>query len=264
MRKVLTSVFAIAVLFVCMTSTTLAQTQVVNWEGAAVGSNAFDADANLTATSNITDLLVESGAPDLTGNYMGTNAANNTGFAHFTWDFDNVAANFTGTATLSYTIADWGQNFSFEMRDDNGVASNGGIEVGAGGQGFGSAAFGGGAGDWEGEAQFPIPNNDSDGALKIAAEIPYVNGNSTGQSATMRYTMVSGSTAGATWSTTMPLVGNVERLRVFYEREIPSMEHNMKFDDLTFLVPEPGTVGLLLLGLVGMGFTRSWIRRRRS
>ena len=121
MRKVLTSVFAIAVLFVCMTSTTFAQTQVVNWEGAAVGSNAFDADANLTATSNITDLLVESGDPDLTGNYMGGQANNVASFAHFTWDFDNVAANFTGTATLSYTIADWGTNFSFEMQDDAGT-----------------------------------------------------------------------------------------------------------------------------------------------
>ena len=262
MRKVLTSVFAIAVLFVCMTSTTLAQTQVVNWEGAAVGSNAFDADANLTATSNITDLLVESGDPDLTGNYMGGQANNVASFAHFTWDFDNVAANFTGTATLSYTIADWGQNFSFTMRDD--TDADAAESSWASGMGFGSEAFDDGNGDWEGEAQFPIPSTNSDGALKIAAEIPYVNGNSTGQSATMRYTMVSGSTAGATWSTTMPLVGNVERLRVFYEREIPSMEHNMKFDDLTFLVPEPGTVGLLLLGLVGMGCTRSWIRRRRS
>ena len=264
MRKVLTSVFAIAVLFVFMTSTTLAQTQIVNWENAAVGSNAFDADANLTATSAITDLLVESGDPDLTGNYMGQQANNVAAFAHFEWDFNNVAANFTGTATLSYTVADWGQNFSFEMQDDAGTnAAGGGVEFN-GSMGVGSNMFDNGNGDWEGEVQFPVPNNDSDGALKLAAEIPYVNGDSTGQVATMRYTMVSGSNAGGTWSSTLPLVANVQRLKVFYEREIPSMEHNTKFDDLTFLVPEPGTVGLLLLGLVGMGFTRSWIRRRRS
>ena len=264
-RKVLTSVFAIAVLFVFTTSAALAQTQIINWENAALGSNAFDVSPNLSATSNITDLLVESGAPDLTGNYMGTNAANNTGFAHFTWDFDNVAADFTGTATLSIVHDDWGQNFSFQMNDDNGLASNGGLEVGAsgGGMGFGSAGFDSGNGDWEGEVQFPVPGTDSDGALKISAEIPYVNGNAQGQIATMRYTMVSGSNAGATWSTTMEILQNVERLRVFYEREI-GFELSHKIDELSFLVPEPGTVGLLLLGLVGMGCTRCWIRRRRS
>ena len=246
-RKVLASVIAIACLFVCMTSMASAQQQLINFENLNINDEIFSNTPLLAVPgpgtgNDITVLYVNNDNNQLNNNHLDGDSGTDVDAGSFWWDFNEP---LNGTGTLSRVNDNAGGNFSLEFSNVVGgpVVTRTQYQP-ATGYGYTNA--------WSGNTAF-----DNSRPVTQSLTTTWVNGTSDGQNVFYRVTQQGRPDFTATFTSD----GNASVMRMFYDRR---NGQNIDFDDFSFIVPEPGTVGLLLLGLVGMGFTRSWIRRPRN
>ena len=248
MKKVLFSVLTIASLFVLMVSPGWAQvSESINFENLNPGDGVFANTAITNIGGSIPELYVETSAenPDIPGHHMAGESSLDGNVSVFQWDFQEPA---DGTGTLSTTWDNTGHNNELELRDGLNGANPGNRWGYSGSNGFGDS----GGGNWAGAGAF-----DASRPVHQSIEMTWVGGSNAGQPYT--YTVSQDGQADFVNSGTFGDF-NAGSLRMFFDRRAGQQTD---MDDLSFIIPEPGSLTLLFMGLAGLGLTRIRRRRRR-
>ena len=255
MKKVLFSVLTIASLFVLMVSPGWAQvSETINFENLSPGDNVFDNTPFISSggqppqAGGIEPLVGgPTGNPgDLASYYYDGESGGSGGYVELNWDFQEPS---DGTGTISWVWDNTGHNQEVEFRTEIG-GDNSGNRFGWNGpdNGFGDAT----AGSWAGVDTF-----DETRPVTQSIELTWVGGSSAGQPYT--YTVSQDGNVGFVNSGVTGGL-NAGSLYMFFDRRggpQPDM------DALSFIIPEPGSLTLLFMGLPGLGLTRIRSRRRR-
>lgn len=249
MKKVLFSVLTIASLFVLMVSPGWAQvSETINFENLSPGDNVL---AN-TVLVDVGGQGVEpeaagpSGDPDdIQSNHLEGDSGSGS-FLILAWDFQEPT---DGTGTMSWVWDNTGHNQEVEFRTEIGGLNPGNRWGHSGGNGFGDST----ASNWAGVGAFDITR-----PVTQSVELTWVGGSSAGQPYT--YTVSQDGQADFVVTDTFGEAGGFSAgsLYMFMDRR---GGQRTDIDDISFIIPEPGSLTLLLMGLAGLGLTR--IRRRR-
>ena len=252
MKKVLFSVLTIASLFVLMVSPGWAQvSESINFENLNPGDGVMNNTDLVMTAGSISEFYVETSAenPDIPGHHMAGESSLSGNVAVFQWDFQEPS---DGTGTLSMTWDNTGHNNELELRDGVSGPNPGNRWGFSGSNGFGDST----AGNWAGSGAF-----DTSRPVHQSIEMTWVGGSNAGQPYT--YTVSQDGQADFVNSGTIndgvsPNGGGV--MHMFLDRRAGQ---ETDIEHFSFIIPEPGSLTLLFMGLAGLGLTRIRSRRRR-